>query len=64
MIGNRLAGRLTSPAGTDRNGTFPFENFAEMRAAGFLGLTVPVECHPEGTLPRYEAKAQRVLVRD
>lgn len=29
-----------------------------------LGLKVPVECHPEGTLPRYEAKAQRVLVRD
>jgi phenylacetate-CoA ligase len=29
-----------------------------------LGLNVPVECHPEGALPRYEAKAQRVLVRD
>ncbi len=29
-----------------------------------LGLKVPVECHEEGTLPRYEAKAQRVLVRD
>jgi phenylacetate-CoA ligase len=28
-----------------------------------LGLRVPVECHPEGTLPRYEAKAQRVQVR-
>ena len=28
-----------------------------------LGLKVPVECHPEGTLPRYEAKAQRVQVR-
>ena len=28
-----------------------------------LGLKVPVECHPEGTLPRYEAKAQRVLVK-
>jgi len=28
-----------------------------------LGLKVPVECHPEGTLPRYEAKAQRVLVQ-
>jgi phenylacetate-CoA ligase len=26
-----------------------------------LGLRVPVECHAEGTLPRYEAKAQRVL---
>jgi len=29
-----------------------------------LGLRVPVECHREGTLPRYEAKAQRVQVRD
>lgn len=29
-----------------------------------LGLKVPVEAHPEGALPRYEAKAQRVLVRD
>jgi len=29
-----------------------------------LGLKVPVECHPEGSLPRYEAKAQRVQVRD
>lgn len=28
-----------------------------------LGLKVPVECHPQGTLPRYEAKAQRVQVR-
>lgn len=29
-----------------------------------LGLKVPVECHPQGTLPRYEAKARRVLVKD
>lgn len=29
-----------------------------------LGLKVPVETHPEGSLPRYEAKAQRVLVRE
>jgi len=28
-----------------------------------LGITVNVECHPEGTLPRYEAKATRVLHR-
>ncbi|MGH7003187.1 MAG: phenylacetate--CoA ligase family protein [Alphaproteobacteria bacterium] len=32
--------------------------------ASRLGLKVPVECHPEGTLPRYEAKAQRVLPRE
>ncbi|MDP6565021.1 MAG: AMP-binding protein [Alphaproteobacteria bacterium] len=29
-----------------------------------LGLKVPVECHPQGSLPRYEAKAQRVLVKE
>lgn len=29
-----------------------------------LGLKVPVECHLQGTLPRYEAKAQRVLVKE
>ena len=28
-----------------------------------LGLTVRVECHAEGVLPRYEAKAVRVVVR-
>jgi len=29
-----------------------------------LGLKIPVECHPVGTLPRYEAKAQRVIVKE
>ena len=28
-----------------------------------LGITIHVECHHEGTLPRYEAKATRVLHR-
>ena len=28
-------------AGHDRAGTFPFENFEELREAGFFGLTVP-----------------------
>jgi phenylacetate-CoA ligase len=28
-----------------------------------LGVSAKVECHPEGTLPRYEAKAIRVLHR-
>ena len=27
----------------DRDGTFPYENYDEMRAAGYLGLTVPEE---------------------
>ncbi|MEQ8698408.1 MAG: AMP-binding protein [Bauldia litoralis] len=42
-------------------------DLAEAVARGLasrLGLKVPVECHPEGTLPRYEAKAQRVLEQD
>lgn len=29
-----------------------------------LGLRVPVECHAYGTLPRYEAKARRVLLKE
>ena len=32
--------------------------------ASRLGLKVPIECHPQGTLPRYEAKARRVLVKE
>jgi phenylacetate-coenzyme A ligase PaaK-like adenylate-forming protein len=36
----------------------------ERELSSRLGLKVPVECLEEGTLPRYEAKAQRVLVRD
>ena len=28
-----------------------------------LGITIQVECHQEGALPRYEAKATRVLHR-
>ncbi len=29
-----------------------------------LGLKVPVECHQQGTLPRYESKARRVLIKE
>jgi len=32
--------------------------------ASRLGFKVPVECHPQGTLPRYEAKARRVLIKE
>ena len=28
-----------------------------------VGIRVSVECHDEGVLPRYEAKAVRVIVR-
>jgi phenylacetate-CoA ligase len=34
-----------------------------VRLRARLGLTVHVTCHAEGTLPRYEAKAQRVIRR-
>ena len=32
--------------------------------ASRLGLGVPVECHPHGTLPRYETKARRVIFKE
>jgi phenylacetate-CoA ligase len=35
----------------------------QARLKSRLGLTCKVACHPEGTLPRYEAKATRVLPR-
>jgi phenylacetate-CoA ligase len=35
----------------------------QARLKARLGLTCKVACHPEGTLPRYEAKATRVLPR-
>lgn len=42
-IARRLGHEKFAPraAGYDRAASFPFENFADLRAAGFLGLTVP-----------------------
>ncbi len=40
-----------------------FASGIERRLTSRLGLKVPVEACPEGSLPRYEAKAQRVLLR-
>ncbi|GLY08088.1 acyl-CoA dehydrogenase family protein [Actinoplanes sp. NBRC 101535] len=38
----RLAPRFAArAAATDRDGTFPVEDFADLRASGFFGLTVP-----------------------
>ena len=61
-----LADSLAAPiaaraAETDRSGTFPFENFAEMRAAGFLGLTVPEEYGGLGANPlEYALAIERI----
>ena len=44
-----LADRFAVRAGEhDREGTFPFENYEEMREAGYLGLTVPEELGGRG----------------
>jgi alkylation response protein AidB-like acyl-CoA dehydrogenase len=44
-----LADRFAERAGEhDREGTFPFENYEEMREAGYLGLTVPEELGGRG----------------
>lgn len=48
-----LAGRLADSfagraAQHDRDGSFPFENYDEMREAGYLGLTVPEELGGRG----------------
>jgi hypothetical protein len=34
------------------------------RAPARLGVRAQVECYEEGALPRYESKAERVLVRE
>jgi alkylation response protein AidB-like acyl-CoA dehydrogenase len=44
-----LADRFAERAGEhDRESTFPFENYDEMREAGYLGLTVPEELGGRG----------------
>ena len=48
-----LAGRLadtfaTRAAEHDRESTFPFENYADMRATGYRGLTIPEELGGRG----------------
>lgn len=58
--------RMVVAVECERSWNAPREELAaaiERSLTARLGLKVPVECHPEGTLPRYEAKAQRVQVR-
>ena len=61
-LADALAGPIAARAAeTDRSGTFPFENFAEMRAAGFLGLTVPQEYGGLGANPlEYALAIERI----
>jgi alkylation response protein AidB-like acyl-CoA dehydrogenase len=49
----------------DREGSFPFENFAELRQAGFYGLTVPARFGgAEATLHEYLAVLQAIAHGD
>src|SRR5690349_13522380 len=61
-LADTLAGPIAARASaTDRSGTFPFENFADMRAAGFLGLTVPEEYGGMGANPlEYALAIERI----
>jgi alkylation response protein AidB-like acyl-CoA dehydrogenase len=44
ILADELAGSFAERAAEhDRDGSFPHENYEAMRAAGFLGLTVPAE---------------------
>jgi alkylation response protein AidB-like acyl-CoA dehydrogenase len=61
-----LAGRLADTfaaraAEHDRESTFPFENYADMRAAGYLGLTIPEELGGRGADLREMLLAQERL---
>jgi alkylation response protein AidB-like acyl-CoA dehydrogenase len=61
-----LAGRLadtfaTRAAEHDRESTFPFENYDDMRAAGYLGLTIPEELGGKGADLREMLLAQERL---
>jgi alkylation response protein AidB-like acyl-CoA dehydrogenase len=61
-----LAGRLADSfaqraAEHDRDSTFPFENYDEMRDAGYLGLTIPEELGGHGADLRELVLAQERL---
>lgn len=59
-------GTLTVAIEASAQAGIPFEQLTGQVAReinGRLGMKVNVECHPEGTLPRYESKAVRVLHR-
>lgn len=61
-LAESLAGPIAARAAeTDRSGAFPFENFAEMREAGFLGLTIPERFGGLGATPlEYALAMERI----
>lgn len=63
-LADDLAGRIaTRAAESDRANTFPFESFDDLRAAGYLALTVPEEYGGRGATPLELALAQERLAR-
>jgi alkylation response protein AidB-like acyl-CoA dehydrogenase len=59
-LGDRFASRAE---GHDRAGTFPRENFADLHAAGYLALTIPVEFGGHGASILEATLAQERLAR-
>lgn len=61
-LAESLAGPIAARAAeVDRTGTFPFQNFAEMRDAGFLGLTIPERFGGLGATPlEYALAMERI----
>lgn len=61
-LAESLAGPIAARAAdVDRTGAFPFQNFADMRAAGFLGITIPARFGGLGASPlEYALAMERI----
>lgn len=63
-MADSLAGPLSErAAAVDRENRFPFENFKDLHAAGYLGLTIPERYGGIGASPLEFALAQERLAR-
>jgi alkylation response protein AidB-like acyl-CoA dehydrogenase len=63
-LADQLAGRLAERAAVhDRDGSFPFENYADLHAAGYLRLAMPAEFGGEGADVLEMTLAQERLAR-